>query len=113
MDYHIATAMERQLVLADIGLTAADPSNAVMKFCDDFCRRVVVRYLLNELSWEAADTAANNIYLLMIKDCGGRVPHYAWDVYLAFDEGEIGDRGDSFTRPRILEIEKEKEYEHA
>src|SRR5690606_40063309 len=74
----------------------------------DFCRRLVTRYLLNDLSWEDADMAANNICLLMIKDCGGRVPDYAWDVYLAFDEGEIGDRGDSFTRERILERSEER-----
>jgi hypothetical protein len=110
VDYHIATAVERQLILGDIGLTATDSPDVVRKFCDDFCRRLVVHYLSNDLSWEDADTAANNIYLLMIRDCGGRVPNYAWDVYLAFDEGEIGDRGDSFTRPRILEIEKEYGY---
>jgi hypothetical protein len=110
VDHHIAAAVERQLSLDDVGLAATDSPEVVRKFCDSFCRRLVVRYLLNELSWEEADVAANNTYLLMIKDCGGRVPGYAWDVYLAFDEGEIGDRGDSFTRPRILEINKEYGY---
>jgi hypothetical protein len=110
VDHHIATAVERQLSLGDVGLTADDSPDVVRKFCDEFCRRLVVRYLLNDLSWDEADAAANGIYLLMIEGCGGRVPDYAWDVFLAFDEGEIGDRCDSFTRPRILEIEKEYGY---
>jgi hypothetical protein len=55
------------------------------------------------MTWADADIAANNFYELMITRCGGTVPTYAWDVYLAFDTGECTPPGgDLVTRP-ILE----------
>jgi hypothetical protein len=104
MDKHIAVAIERRLSLEDVGLSSASPAT-VREFCDRFCQRLVARYLAEELSWSTADAAANGLYELMIRHCGSRVPDYAWEVYLAFDEGEIDDRADGFTRPRLLEIQ--------
>jgi hypothetical protein len=68
-------------------------------------RRLVELYLSGSLTWEQAATAANHIYLLMVRECGDRVPDYAWDVYLAFDAGEcIAPGGDATTRPLIEQI---------
>jgi len=105
MDQEIILAMDRPLTLEDAGSIDNVPE-AVKEFCDAFCRRLVERYIAGSLSWDEADTAVNNIYLLMIGHCGRRMPDYAWEVFVAFDEGEIGNRGESFTRPKIVEIQQ-------
>lgn len=90
--------------MPDLGLDAATPER-VRAFCDAFSRRLIEFYLGGQLSWVQADAAANNIYELMVKDCGDRVPDYAWEVYLAFDAGESTSPGeDATTRPFIEAI---------
>jgi hypothetical protein len=106
VDSYIDLAVERQLRLEDIGL-GPDPGEASVKsFCDEFAQRLVQRYFSNDLSWEDADAAANHYYLLMIHHCGSKLPDYAWEVFIAFDEGEIDERGDGITRERLVEIQR-------
>ena len=106
VDQCIDLALERELSVDDIG-QGSDPGEASVKaFCDEFAQRLAQRYLSNELSWEDADAVANNYYLLMIHHCGSVIPGYAWEVFLAFDGGEIDERGDGFTRERLVEIQK-------
>jgi hypothetical protein len=92
------------LTLEDIGLTTDSSPEVVRASCDEIARRLASLYEAGTLSWFAADAIANNIYELMILHCGDRVPDYAWDVFLAFDESEIDNRGDSFARARIAEL---------
>jgi hypothetical protein len=103
VDSHIALALERPLTLADTGLKADSSPDAIKDFCDDFARLLAARYLTTTLSWEEADLVANNYFLLMVNHCGQVMPQYAWDVFMAFDEGET--HGESFTRSKLLEIE--------
>jgi hypothetical protein len=42
----------------------------------------------------------------MISHCDGKVPEYAWDIFLAFDEGEVDRRGDAFTRERVITVQR-------
>lgn len=104
MDALIWKSIGRALEIADLGLEDTSPER-VRAFCDTFSHRLVALYLGGQLTWLQADAAANNIYVLMVRDCGGRVPDYAWDVYLAFDAGEYRTPGeDATTRPLIEEI---------
>ena len=105
MDALISVAMERALGVADLASGTEKSPEAVRTFCDTFARRLVDLYLDKHLSWAHADAAANNIYSLMVQECGDRVPDYAWEVYLAFDTGECTPPGgDAVTRPLIEEI---------
>ena len=104
MDRFIDLARDRPLSIADTDLGPSPDVDAVKSFCDAFAERVVERYLSREFSWQDADMIANHYFDLMIQHCGRRMPDYAWDVYLAFDEGEIDDRGDEFTRKRLIEV---------
>jgi hypothetical protein len=104
VDQYIDIAVQRPLALGDIDLGIDPMPEAVKGFCDAFARRLVERHFSHDLSWNDADAAANNYYTLMIKHCGTRMPDYAWDVFLAFDEGKVDDRGDPFTRARLTEI---------
>src|SRR5262245_44882007 len=99
MDGSLEIAAERMLTLEDVGLTAASTPEAVRAKCDLIAATLARSYLSGALNWAEADTRANNIYDLMISHCGSRVPDFAWNVFLAFDEGEVDDRGDSHTRP--------------
>jgi hypothetical protein len=109
MDRLMILAKERMLTLEDIALTGAD-SEKVKRFCDAFARKLVERYLAKELPWADGDAIANHYFQLMIEHCGREMPRYAWDVFLAFDEGEMEGRGDAFTQKRVLELQREYGY---
>lgn len=109
MEHLMALAKERMLTLEDIGLIGADPDE-VRCFCNVFARMLVERYLTEELTWPDGDAIANHYFQLMIEHCGCEMPPYAWDVFLAFDEGEMDGRGDAFTRARVLELQGKYGY---
>jgi hypothetical protein len=98
-------ALDRPLLLGDLGLGSSPDAERVKSFCDALAEHLAQRYLSNGVSWHDADAIANHYYGLMIQHCGERMPDYAWDVYLAFDEGEIDGRGDTFTRERLRDIQ--------
>jgi hypothetical protein len=98
-------ALDRPLSLDDLGLGSSPDPEVVKAFCDAFAEHLVQQYFSNSITWQDADAVANHYYSLMIQHCGTRMPDYAWDVYLAFDEGEMDSRGDSFTRDRLNAVQ--------
>lgn len=105
MDALISVAIRRVLQIPDLGLDVEKSPERVRAFCDGFARRLVELYLSRHLTWADADAAANNIFSLMVEECGERVPDYAWEVYLAFDAGECTEPGgDATTRPLVEAI---------
>ena len=105
VDRQFELALDRPLSLDDLELGASPSPESVKSFCDNFAERLVKRYLSSDISWQDADAVANHYFNLMIQHCGQHMPDYAWDVYLAFDEGEIDGRGDSFTRKRLSDVQ--------
>lgn len=64
-----------------------------------------LRHMVRFAETIVTESPANHIFLLMVRDCGDRVPDYAWDVYLAFDAGECtAPGGDATTKPLIEQI---------
>ncbi len=104
MDAILEIAAERDLRLEDIGMNASAAPEIVRAKCDEVAAALVEGFMSRTIDWPKADAIANHIFDLMIQHCGGKVPDYAWDVYLAFDESEIGDRGDPHARLRISEV---------
>jgi hypothetical protein len=105
VEKHCEVALNRPLTLEDLELGSRPDPEIVKSYCDAFAEHLAQQYLSNEVTWQDADAIANNYYSLMIQHCGTRMPDYAWDVYLAFDEGEIDGRGDSFTRDRLNDVQ--------
>jgi hypothetical protein len=101
----LTIAASRMLSLADVGLTEQSQPQQVRECCDQLALQLARQYLAGELTWVEADRIANHLYELMILHATEGVPEYAWDVFLAFDEGEIDDAGDAFTRPRVLSLQ--------
>ncbi|MCB9879082.1 MAG: hypothetical protein H6835_15915 [Planctomycetes bacterium] len=67
--------------------------------------------LAGELTFEAADAAANALYSWMLDDCVERgFPEPAFSIFTAFDAGEFvrdpadGDPVERFTRPALRRI---------
>jgi hypothetical protein len=105
MDEVISTALGRPVEISDLALDGDKSPERIRIACDRIARLLVELYLSGGLTWAQADTAANHIFLLMVRDCGDRVPDYAWDVYLAFDAGECtAPGGDATTKPLIEQI---------
>lgn len=83
-----------------------------MDFCDSFARRVAHEYAENNLSFSTADAAMNALHVYVSNEFDVRLPSYAWEVFLAFDEGEYRHAGDpegidpeqKYTRPAISSI---------
>ena len=98
-------ALDRPLSLDDLDLGSSPAPEIVKSYCDAFAEHLTQKYLSNRVTWPEADAVANHYFNLMIQHCGKRMPDYAWEVYLAFDEGEIDGRGDSFTRERLKDIQ--------
>jgi hypothetical protein len=103
VDALLEIAAQRMLTLGDLGLSDSGPE-AVRAKCDLIATRLAERYLSGSLGWADADILVNNLYDLMFLHSGSRVPEFAWDIFLAFDEGEVDDRGDSYTHPRVTEL---------
>src|SRR5262245_17122228 len=108
MSSPLEIAAHRMLTLQDVGLPAAAAPESVRARCDLIAADLATQYLSGSLTWQDADDRANNLYDLMISHCGLQVPTFAWDIFLAFDEGEIDDRGDSYTRPRVTELMRKR-----
>lgn len=94
------------LTLHDAGLTDAESRDTVRDWCDSYAGRLAERYLSGDVNWTHADYAANRLYDLMIRHSGGRVPDYAWDVYLAFDGGEIDGLWGQWTREKMRAVQR-------
>ncbi|MBL8523972.1 MAG: hypothetical protein JNN20_09805 [Betaproteobacteria bacterium] len=82
------------------------------EFLNTFARHVAHDYLAEKLSFEVADVAMNSLSAYALKQYDVRLPSYAWEVYLAFDQGEFRhpedddliDPEEKYTRPEIQSI---------
>ena len=78
---------------------------------------IAKRFYANTMPYDAADSAMNAIYGMMIEDAaqygdGFVLPEPAFSIYIAFDEGEYDhgngeDPVEKYTKPRIAEIVKD------
>lgn len=105
MDVLIATAIDRFLTVEDIEPHCKAAGYSFSEFSDAFARRVVERYLSDDLSWSDADVAMNHVFEIMTYHCAPTLPDYGWGVYLAFDAGEyIAPFGDEVTKPLLAKL---------
>lgn len=82
------------------------------RFFDSFARRVAHEYWVQNLSFEAADTAMNALHAYVGARYDVRLPAYAGEVFAAFDQGEFHHKEDDesvdpeekYTKPEIRSI---------
>lgn len=82
------------------------------EFLDCFAKRVAYEYAADNLKFEVADAAMNSLYAYALQQYEVRLPSFAWEVFLAFDDGEFSHREDDaavdpeaqYTRPAIQAI---------
>ncbi|WP_144395072.1 hypothetical protein [Pleionea sediminis] len=96
---------------------ASEQGYSLVEFVNDFAIELARGYRDSKYDYEFCDGAANWLSAFMTEkkflesNCN-TIPSPAWDIYLAFDEGEYQHRGDAddvvphekYTMPRILEI---------
>jgi hypothetical protein len=96
----------------DFALSDGAQPEAVRSACNHFAAYLAHLYLLGKLFWVDGDNVANNFFSIMIENCEGRVPDFAWDIYLGFDAGECTPPGgDAVTRP-LIEAALERMPDH-
>jgi len=88
IDSLIIKASETGLRVEDFD-TAADALNiTVIQLYDQFATMVAKRYLSGELSFELGDVAMTELFSCAVPLGGPNLSPLAWQVYIAFDEGE-------------------------
>ena len=55
---------------------------------DAFAREVAEGYMSGKYPWEVGDRAMNNLFATAYGPADICLPQFAYDVYIAFDEGE-------------------------
>jgi len=100
------TLTELSVYCRNLGLR---PANLMNTLSVEVSRRFVV----GKMSYETGDVIMNSLFSAIIElSMDEDMPQPAFDIYLAFDEGEYQHRGDSahiapserYTRPHLLEI---------
>jgi hypothetical protein len=96
---------------AVVGFMARNSLSA-SQFLDAFARRVAHEYWDGILDFDTADAAMNSLHAYTTHQYDVRLPGYAWEVFLAFDQGEFHHREDDasvcpeekYTKPEIRSI---------
>lgn len=96
---------------------AGSKKQSLVEFVNDFAITLAKGYQNDQYDFKFGDGAANWLFGFMTDEVflssnNNTLPSPAYDVYLAFDEGEYHHRGDSddvvaefkYTKPRVNEI---------
>ena len=104
IDELIQIASERTLRVSEIDQTAIDLGRSAEDVCDLFSRAVAQRYLAGEYSYDLADAAMNSLFSYAIPVSARALPALSWSVYIAFDEGEYREGGETVTRELLAKV---------
>jgi hypothetical protein len=91
--------------ISTINEFCAQEGIALDRFFDRFAERVANRYLAGDIEWGQGDLAMNFASARIIHS--GATAPYAWEVYLAFDAGEINP-GPAITKPLLEKAEAKR-----
>jgi hypothetical protein len=111
IDDLIRIAWERSPRTQEIEAAARHAQVTVVRLYDLFAKSVATRYLRGELSYTDGDAAMNGLFGYAYPGGGQEFDRLAWQVYLAFDEGEhvhagepIESQGEAKTRALLAKI---------
>lgn len=112
LDNLISTAADHPLKRAEVEAAASALGVPVHDLFDLFACAVGRRYLSGAYSYRLADGAMNHLFGFAYAESGVGLPRVAWDVYVAFDEGEHvhsgeadGLQGEARTRALLERLE--------
>src|SRR5436190_22241721 len=72
----------------DLTQAASSVGMSLDEFCDTFARTVAQGYLRGEYTWQFGDDVMNRLHASSIESSHFKLPDFAWQVFLAFDESE-------------------------
>lgn len=112
----LGKARDVGLDLADVSVYSRDLGLRPVELLNALSIEVARRFVLHEMPYEAGDDIMNGLFMAII-DVGmdEAMPQPAFNIYLAFDEGEYQKLGGSthivpseqYTRPYLLAILRE------
>lgn len=94
LDALIQIAAEQPLRAEHVNAAAEHPRVAVEDLYDSFAKRVARRYLDGDLSYTTGDAAMNGLFGYATTGGGPELSPLAWEVFVAFDEGEYLHAGE-------------------
>jgi hypothetical protein len=78
----------------EIEAAAGHKQLPVVRLYDVFAKRVAKRYMRGDLSYADADAAMNGLFGYAYPGGAPEFDYLAWQVYIAFDEGEYLHAGE-------------------
>lgn len=113
----LALANDCKLEYLDAVRIAESMQLELNEFANHFAIQLAIGYRDRKYDFEFCDGAANWLFGFMMQDffllaANNEVPSPAYEIYLAFDEGEYHHRGDAvevvaeekYTKPQINQI---------
>jgi hypothetical protein len=103
----VARASEYSLTNQDVEKFCVQNKISLADFFEAFARNVASGYVEEKQTWEFCDSAMNHIYGIVLLAKLPRFPDFCWNVFEAFDIGELmlkpgsGETPDSVTKPLI------------
>ena len=104
MDAHdlLTAAADGSLNEAELDAIATASKSTVDELFDAIARQAAKCFLNGHCGWERGDAAMNHLFGLAYGPRDVGLTEFAWQVYLAFDEGEYIHPGEPRTR-KLLE----------
>jgi hypothetical protein len=103
----VTRASKSLLTNQDVENFCAQNKTSLTDFFEAFARNVAFGYVEGKQTWEFYDSAMNHIYGIVLLAKLPRFPDFCWNVFAAFDVGELNLKPgsnvtpDSATKPLI------------
>ena len=113
-----ATEPIMALPKADVESASEEEKKSIDEICNAFARIVAERFLTGEYSWRYCDAAMNSLFGYgyagygIPEDALTGLPPFAFDIYIAFDEGEFrhktkyNEQGEALSRLLVADVLK-------
>ncbi|ATB67561.1 hypothetical protein [Pseudomonas mosselii] len=116
IDALLGKAHDRSLTLDDLSLYCRSPDLRSADLLNALSIETARRFISGAISYEAGDNIMNGLFTAIVElGTDEEMPQPAFDIYLAFDDGEYHRPGDSehiqpserYTKPYLTEILKD------
>lgn len=106
IDDFLKRVSQSPLTVADLEQAAVELQIDEFALCDMIARDVGEGYLSGKYSWEFGDVTMSNLSAIRLRNCDRELSEFAWQVFVAFDEGEYKHPGtpelDGEPRTRLM-----------
>lgn len=116
IDTLLGTAHDRSVTLDDLSVYCRSPDLRSADLLNALSIETARRFISGAISYETGDNIMNGLFTAIVElSTDEEMPQPAFDIYLAFDDGEYHHSGDSehiqpserYTKPYLTEILKD------